>query len=294
MKVHFINTDNKFPLLLSQLHTWHRSQGDVITYDDPDRVYVSCIFKENLQKAKSAAAFYPNAEVVMGGPAADDNRYPIPDIAKVMPDYDAFGITESFARTTIGCNNNCWFCVVPKCEGKQKRVARIEDTHDKRHDTIHVFDNNWIQDKEWFVENSQYVIDQKLNVIEHGFDVRLIDDEIADQLSKIKFSKRLHFAWDFTNHENKVFDGIETLIQNGIRPYRMMFYVIGVDDVEDLRYRCNRLIELGASPYVMLYEKDKQIQKMKLYQRFINGHGYRNHTFEEFLQFSNYSGEVSV
>ena len=282
MKVYFINIDNKFPFLLAQLRTYHQSIGDIITDDDPDLIYISCIFQENISKARSAASFYPHAKVVIGGPAVSDNSYPVEDIARTMPDYDAFGIKESYARTTIGCNNKCWFCVVPTCEGKQKRVAKIEDTHNKKHDTIHVFDNNWIQDKEWFMENSQYLIDQKLNVIEHGIDVRLIDEEIATQLSKIKFSGYLHFAWDFTQHENKVFNGIEILSQNGIKPYRMIFYTIGVNDLDDLSYRCDRLIEHGIDPYVMLYEKKDQSPTMKLYQRFINGHGFRNYTFAEF------------
>ena len=90
-------------------------------------------------------------------------------------------------------------------------------------------------------------------------DIRLLTDEIAEQLHRIKFIEgQMRFAWDRVELEEKVKSGIEMLRDHGINTRRnVSFFVLsGYGDVPFCKdvYRCNKLKEWGAMPYVMPYE----------------------------------------
>lgn len=281
MKVHFVNIDSRYPLSLMKLSAYHKKQGDKITDVNPDRVYVSCIFKEHASQARGIKTFYQGSDIFYGGPAFDNNVLPY-EIEHTMPDYETFNFNFSMGRTTFGCIRNCYFCVVPKLEGKLTRHAEIQEFHDPKHDTVMLFDNNILADKECFFHNSDYLLDNKLKLIEHGMDIRLVDQDIATRLNEIKLGKQLHFAWDSTKDEEKVMKGIDILLSNGVKPYKLMFYTFIKDDLEDLRYRCKKLIDLGIDPFVMMYERKNQPKIVKDYARFVNKRIYKSCNFEDY------------
>ncbi|MCJ7697258.1 MAG: hypothetical protein MUO73_02895 [Thermoplasmata archaeon] len=278
MKVHLIDVDLKyresrrrgkrFPnLALMKISAWHKSQGDEVELNteitDPNCIrYISCVFTRNKEHA-----FYESHHIVgesyMGGSGVDLN--PEHDLPKYIeltkPDYDLYPFQEySMGFTSRGCPRACSWCIVHKKEGRFKRVQHIKEFHDFRFKSCKLLDNNILADKEWFFENTNWAIDNKVKIdITQGMDIRLLTDEIAEQLKRIKFiDQQMRFAWDLVELEPVVRSGIEILRAHGINVRRnVSFFILsGYPDVpfcKDL-YRCNRLKEMGAMPYVMPWE----------------------------------------
>jgi hypothetical protein len=93
-----------------------------------------------------------------------------------------------------------------------------------------------------------------------GLDIRLLDDEKASLLKKMRVSEP-KFAWDSPKDEYMVMRGIEILRRNGIN--RSAFYVlVGFSTTfeEDL-YRLNRLRDLDQRAFVMLFDNNKETLK---------------------------------
>lgn len=232
---------------------------------DPDIIYVSCIFEENKVTKQQYQWMYPNAEIHIGGPGANYNQLPI-EIENASPDYDLYpqklreknGWLYSQGFTTRGCTKKCPYCVVPDKEGKFSRYKTVQSFASPRYDTVMLMDNNILADKEWFLYNTDYILEHDLKVIEHGMDVNYLDDEIAERLSQLKFANGyMHFAWDNAWDENKVLDSIEILKNAGIniRQHVRYYVLVGYlkDDYEYDIYRCNTLKEQGTNAYVMRY-----------------------------------------
>jgi hypothetical protein len=128
-----------------------------------------------------------------------------------------------------------------------------------------VMDNNWLADKDWFFENTDFIISNDLKVIEHGMDIRLLDKEIACRLSELRFAKPMKFAFDQTKDEKAVLNGLKILKEAGINlKQKVMFYVlVGYNTTidEDL-YRVNLLRKHMTNAFVMQYKRDKHTKKI--------------------------------
>ena len=183
------------------------------------------------------------------------------------PDYDLYpGITYSLGFTTRGCIRRCPFCVVPEKEGKIQRWQHIREWHDERFDTVVCLDNNVYADREWFFENTDYVLESglKYNAIQ-GMDIRILDEEIAGRLADLKWSGQMHFAFDSIQDEGAVRKGIQMLQDAGIRTrHDVTFYVlVGYNSTEEEdKRRCRVLKELGATPFVMQYKRTTWTRKV--------------------------------
>ena len=122
-----------------------------------------------------------------------------------------------------------------------------------------LLDNNWYADSEWFYEMCDWIIEHDLAVNPiQGCDIRLINDEIADQLSKLNIWGVLHFAWDNIKDEKHIKKGIEILKKHDfdIRQKVEFYVLVGFNSTpeEDL-YRVNRLKEWGTHAFVMKYRE---------------------------------------
>lgn len=273
MKIRLIDVDSKIPnLALMQISSYYKSQhkknevGFHVT--SPDEVWISCVFTENQDKAWFAAdsLFAYNPIIHRGGSGflLKSTLAPLPkwlpkEMQKVKPDYKLYpDMKYSLGFTTRGCNRNCKFCIVRSKEGKLQRWQHVSEFHDKKFDTIQLLDNNWLGDKDWFFDNSEWIIKSKLKVIENGLDVRLLDRDIAKQFSRIQWVKGLHFSFDKPEHENAVVRGIELLRNAGINiRSQVQFYIlVGFDTtITQDKYRCRLLKKLGTNAFVMPYEK---------------------------------------
>ena len=123
----------------------------------------------------------------------------------------------------------------------------------------------------------QELIDSKASVdFSQGLDIRMMTDEKIEMLSQIK-TKGVHFAWDRIEDEKIVFPKLKHFkeITGWDRRKIIVYCLVGDRERKVLDsdlYRIYKLRELGAYPYVMIYDKEslpKGHELMRL-QRWVN------------------------
>lgn len=269
MRILLIDIDRTQPnLALMKLSAYHKAKGDEVSLNnpnDPDIVYISCVFIKNRERALGTARFYPDAQIHIGGSGVNYSTLP-EEVEGVMPDYGLYpNIDYSVGFTTRGCIRNCGFCIVRDKEGPLIRWHHPERFHNPEFKKIMIMDNNWMAAKDWFMETTAWIRDNNLSVIEHGLDIRIIDKEKADRLAELKMGGPLHFAFDSMEDEPAVRRGIKILRDAGIElRHNTQFYVlVGWDtEPEEDKYRCRLLKELGTNAFVMPYVKNKWTNKL--------------------------------
>jgi hypothetical protein len=275
MKVLLVDVDSKIPnLALMKLSAYHKAQGDEVGFDvqDPDRVYVSILFRRNLWRGPAIAAMYPHAEVQIGGTFGDLDLPP--EIEFLKPDYDLYPSTYSMGFTTRGCIRACPWCVVPQKEGSLRRWQHPKDFVDPRFDTVMLLDNNWLADRRWFFETSDWLIAHNLTVdVTQGFDIRLLDREVALQLQAMRMRNGYHFAFDTDEVEPIIREKIQLLKDCGFNVrHNVQFYVYVDSDADfdsGLR-RCQLLRDWGTNAFVMFNCDQPRTQRIKDLQRWAN------------------------
>jgi hypothetical protein len=252
-----------FPnLALTKICRDEKLKGNIVGFDieDPDKTYVSCAFTKNRLNAIWEVLNIEGDRDFGGSGIWLEKKLP-PFIDLLKPDYDLYPFQSfSFGFTSRGCIRKCDFCIVHEKEGRFRRVQHIKEFHDFRFKICKLLDNNILADKEWFFENTNWAIDNKVKLdITQGMDIRLLTPEIAEQLKRIKFvDQQMKFAWDKIEMEPVVKAGIEMLKDAGINTWRnVKFYVLsgrpGVPFCKDA-YRCSKLNQWGAMAYVMPWE----------------------------------------
>ncbi len=265
-----------------KLSAFHKSQGDQVSLDEPepDIVYISSPFTS--AKGIDRSMLFSGAKIEYGGYGFNNKQLPY-EIEHIMPDYSIFNCEYSMGYTTRGCIRNCQKppCIVPKMEGHIRRNSPVEEFHDSKHKKIMLLDNNIFADREWFFRNMEYIIEHKLKLDgTQGFDIRLLDDEIAVCLSKIKFDRQIYFAFDSLNYGLQFIKGIELLQEVGIKPYRLMVYIYEKDDLEDVMGRFKVVLEQGCDPFVM---PDVNATKdIKHFARFVNKRIYKSCEWKDY------------
>lgn len=252
--------DSKIPnLALMKLSAWHKRRGDETELYMPlkkyDKVYASKVFKES-----RVNYLYD----VIGGSGTELWDVVLEaDIEHIMPDYTLYGENYAMGFTTRGCIRNCPFCVVRRKEGYIKENADIYEFWNGQ-EKLMLMDNNILALSAHFKRIAGQIIKEKIIVsFDQGLDIRLVTEEIANLLAKVRHWKQIHFAFDSIGIEPAVRTGIKMLKEAGIHPRNLMFYVlIGFDSTpeEDL-YRVELLRKLGADPFVMPFNKRNRYQK---------------------------------
>lgn len=270
MRVLLVDVDshNLPNLALMQLSGYHKSIGDEVGFDvsNPDLVYISCIFSKNASVARGISTLYPDSEVIIGGSGVDLHSM-LPEAAqKIIPDYSLYpDYNFDLGFTTRGCIRHCSFCVVPEKEGKFQRWQHVSDFHLEGHKKVVLLDNNVYADRDWFFDNTDFIIKNNLVVdIVQGMDIRIIDSEIASRLADLRHDKNIRFAWDNLKDEERVFSGIDICKDAGIPPEKLSFYVlVGFNSTfsEDL-YRVNKLRDAGVLAFVMQYSSNANTRRL--------------------------------
>lgn len=295
MRVKLIDLDSKMPnLALMQLSSMHKSLGDEVGFDvnNPDKVYISCIFKNNAPQAYGVASMYPDAEVDIGGSGIDLTKRTPVSAQKVYPDYSLYpSINYSLGFSSRGCIRKCPFCVVPEKEGKIHKWQHVREFYNPKFRDVYFLDNNMYAIKDWFFENTDFILENNLRMcVPQGFDIRILDEEIAERLSKIKWSnRRITFAFDNMQDEKAVINGIEMLQNAGINTCELIqfFVLTGFNTTfeQDL-YRVNLLREKNVGAFVMQYKKS---DLTKMLARYVNRrYTYFKFPFDEYKPYIEY------
>jgi hypothetical protein len=286
-------------LALMKLSAWLKGDGHtvdlikgiptappLIPYDEH---YISTIYFQNRNKVEAYARQLPKLPYI-GGSGWNESGNELPSkIEHIMPDYDLYSLNYSMGFTSRGCIRKCPWCVVPKKEGTIKDHAPVSEFLDSRHDKLILLDNNFQASPKW-KENLQYIIDNKIRVnINQGLDARLITPLFAEMLSASKCydwkfrTKGAHLAFDTMNVEKPLVKALTIFNEYGMPPKRFVIYILaGFNTTYDQDvYRVNRVIDLGAVPYIMKFNRSKDPNLSHL-ARWVNRKYYQWVSFDEY------------
>jgi len=201
VKALLIDVDSVIPnLALMHISTWKKSLGYKVGFNvgDPDEVYASCIFHKNKHLTDGLHFYYPNAKIDVGGGGVDLHKTLPREVDLMMPDYRLYPKCDyDLGFTTRGCDRNCYFCIVPKKEGRFHINQHPREFHDPKHKKIVLMDNNILLDKDWFYEVTGWIIEHQMKVdFNQGLDIRLMDRDIAKRIKELKPIDAWHFAFD--------------------------------------------------------------------------------------------------
>lgn len=244
MKILLINVDSRWNMAIRKMYTYYSRENDVDMIDlglsgyphkrvktidasEYDKVFVSNIFEINKDRVIVKGCH----DVTYGGIGSRHPERQLPcEIEQSEPYYYPDEDT-SYGFITRGCIRNCYFCKVPKYEGKLKFYNQIQDI--VKHKKFIALDNNiFAYDK--CCEVFQWLIDNDIKCdFNQGLDFRLANDENMSMLVKLKYLKPEYiFAFDDPKYE-KLLDKKIVLLKKYIPDdWKLKFYIYVHPDME--------------------------------------------------------------
>lgn len=257
MDLDVISQRKPFPnLALMKLSAYHKAKGDEVFLNfplcQPDIAYASCVFTWDATNAKGLP---PDTRI---GGSGIDLKMELPlEVEHIMPDYSLYPSANfSLGFTSRGCIRKCPFCVVPEKEGTIKEWADIDEFWCRRYKKIVLLDNNLLASPNWHFTLTRLVREQIEVDFNQGLDIRLLNDEKAWCLSRVR-TKQLRFAFDDLTCERAVREGIELLLKQGISARKLSFYMLvgfNTTSGEDAIERAKILQSYNVDIYPMIYK----------------------------------------
>ena len=287
MKIGLIDVDgHNFPNLpLMKLSAYHKSIGDSVEWYEPmfsghmDKVYMSKVFTFTPDYEYCIDA----DEIIKGGTGysyPDGGEALADEIEHIYPDYSIYYEKlpvvkdTAYGFLTRGCPRGCDFCIVGKKEGRcSVKVADLSEFWNGQKNIV-LLDPNMFACRDWKVLSQQLIDSGAWVDFSQGCDIRIMTDEKAEYLKQIKI-KQIHFAWDRYEDKDIIVPKFKRFSElTGWKYWKMTVYCLcnfNTTFEQDLE-RIYTLRDLGYSPYVMLYEKEKLPvgHKLRKLQRYVN------------------------
>lgn len=273
MKVGLIAVDSNYPnLALMKISQYHKNKGDTVEWVSPmfeyDRVYMAKVFT-------FTDDYYPliNTEEVFKGGTGYDIHSNLPkEIEHVMPDYSLYSQIDNktaYGFLTRGCPNKCKWCIVPKKEGKITPYMDIEEIAVNGRKNIILMDNNVLA-SDYGLQQIEKIISMGVRVdFNQGLDARLVTEDIAKLLAKVKWLKHIRFGCD-TPGQIAECDRAATLLDKYGYKKEYFFYCILLNDFKESFERVNYWKKKGKRyiPYCQPYrDLDKKEQIIPQWQK---------------------------
>lgn len=290
-KAHFKH--KTFPnYALMKISAYHKAAGDTVEWWNPlyqyDRVYSSKVFDFTPDD------LYLPEDTIRGGTGYRDlpmgNELP-PEIDIMFPDYTIYPDCDyAIGYLTRGCIRNCRWCIVPKKEGKIRPYRHWRDIVRTDTDKLVLMDNNILACEHGTEElisliGSGYRID-----INQGMDARLVDDTIADILSRLRWIRFIRFSCDQKSQIEPIRRTIELLGKYGVRPYRIFVYLLVTTDIQDAADRVEALKKYKGINLYAQAERNERLgimpnaAQLEFQQRYVYGGCYRNEIWNEYCR----------
>lgn len=284
------DVDSKIPNLpLMKLSAWHKQRGDEtelympIRHSMYDRIYASKIF--NFSDGSMITD-----DMITGGTGFNNKNNLPPGVDEMDPDYSLYGYPHNIGFAMRGCRFKCSFCVVPEKEGKARSESSISKIWTQRTSNFLVLlDNDFFGNPNW-KECIEEIKEYKLKVnFSQGLNIRIISERQAEALASVNFAsasgknKSVTFAWDNIKDERTIRRGFKRIMEAGLKPYQVQFYVlIGYDSTpEEDMHRVMEIHKWDADPFVMAYDRTNEYQRK--FQRWVNHKAlFKSISFEEY------------
>lgn len=239
-----------------------------------DKVYMSKVF--NFTHVPIDIEQYDNLKIGGTGFFEDGGENLDYEIEHSMPDYNLYNkyiareiergikpqnfsdyMDYSIGFTTRGCFRKCSFCVNKKYDRVQKH-SPVSEFLDPSRKYIYLWDDNFLAYKNWREVLDQIDATKKPFQFRQGLDIRLMDGDRAERLSKMKYNGDYIFAFDHLNDKD--------IIEKNLRLWRTYskkttkLYVLCAHESQDEKdissvfERIKILMKYRCLPYIMRYE----------------------------------------
>ena len=258
MNIGLIAVDSNYPnLALMKLSAWHKSQGDAVEWYTPfsryDRVYMAKVFTFT-----PGFGYYVNADEVEKGGTGYDLQKTLPEeIDRMQPDYSLYPQVDgrtAYGFLTRGCPNRCRWCIVPEKEGKISPYMDAEEIAAGGRTDLILMDNNVLASG-YGLRQIEKIVRMGYRVdFNQGLDARLVTDDIARLLARVKWIKRIRFGCDTPQQIDECERATSLIDRYGYRG-EYCFYCILLDDFKESFSRVNHWRSRGgrflphAQPY---------------------------------------------
>lgn len=257
MNIGLLAVDSNYPnLALMKISSYHKARGDKVGWYNPfdhyDKVYMAKVFSFT----EDYRQWITNADQIeKGGTGYDIKKVLLPEIDRMIPDYDLYNVDKNLAYgfLTRGCPNRCKWCVVPAKEGNIAPYMDIAEVSAGRKNVI-LMDNNVLA-SEYGLQQIEKIISMGVRVdFNQGLDARLVTDDMARLLAKVKWIKRIRFGCD-TPGQIAECERATALIDKYGYKGEYFFYCILLNDFKEAFTRVNYWRTKGGRflPYCQPY-----------------------------------------
>lgn len=241
--------------------------GDPRFFDLADEVHISVAFEWDMPEAERLAqAWRYVAPVKIGGPATGEPG------GEFIP---GMYLQHGYTITSRGCPNRCWFCSVPRREGKTVRELPIHPGHN-------VLDDNLLACSE---THQRAVFDMLAEEKKKGHRIEFTGGLEAARLKpwhverlRILRPKQMFFAYDTPNDLDPLRRAAAMLTEAGWTNSCLRCYVLcgwtdddhrPGDTMAAAERRCREVLEAGMMPMAMLYRgnEGKRDRQWSRFQR---------------------------
>lgn len=246
---------NKKIIRVFPIKTRATPDDNMVTFKEPglflpeaDEVHISVSFIKDIERGKRLAeawTYMSPYPVKLNGPAFDNpgNEFE-----------PGLYLKKGYVITSRGCPNNCWFCYVPKREGKIRELEIKEG--------FNVLDNNLLACSEQHIKNVFKMLKKQKEKVQFtgGLDAKLLKDWQIDLLVKLK-PVQMFFAYDDETDYIPLAIAANKLKKAGFNRQTLRCYVlIGYlgDRIDKAEKRLRDVIALGFFPMAMLYQGERE------------------------------------
>ena len=161
-----------------------------------------------------------------------------------------------------GCIRHCPFCLVHDKEGGIHPVEPVQ--LNPKGEWIEVLDNNFFANPEWR-SAVDYIVKSGQRVKLHGVDIRIMDEEQAHALKRMKHYRQPHIAWDLPQID--LTEQLKSLARYVPTTTITCYVLIGFNSTpeQDL-FRVRTLKEMRYTPFVQPYRDFKTNRKRTWYE----------------------------
>lgn len=254
MKIGLIDIDShNFPnLALMKLSRFHKDKGDEVEWVNYFERY-DIVYKSKVFSFTNDVQTVIQANQIVSGGTGYDCTITLPDeVDRLCPDYSLYPkFIHAYGFLTRGCPNHCSWCIVPKKEGNIRQYMDISEFLDGRKSAI-LMDNNVLA-HEFGIRQIEKIIKLGIRIdFNQGLDARLITDEIAQLLSKVKWIRYIRLACDHKSQIPHVRRAVD-LIRKYSNTKPSFFVYVLVKDVQDALKRVEFCRQLKLDPFAQPY-----------------------------------------
>src|SRR6185312_15153170 len=234
--------------------------GGLAEWVEGDTAYLSVAFTWLLDDAWMRASWYRRLgyQVRAGGPGIFTRKHYLADVAEIGGDYPDAVMRHNPAATfaSRGCPVGCWFCIVPKMEGKT--FTELPDFPVRPV----LCDNNL---SALSPEYQDHIVSRyersgvPLLDANSGFEPRTFDDEVYARWKPINRGP-WRFAYD-DQAERQYVERVMRMLRSVSAKKKRVYVLIGNEPFGACMERIQEVIAWGGEPHVQWFMKLNALQK---------------------------------